>query len=216
MDNTTKKSELADGIIVLATIVSIGYAIVRYNIAGEVPWKDVPIYVLNKGISLASFFLLVLCFSIGPLKNLGAPISDKLVAAKKSLGLAGLLLVFVHFVLSVTILNPLYFEVFFEENGTLSLGGGLSLLGGAMGLVLLWIYNLTFKDNLAKVSPIIKTLTSKKIISIIFLFVGVHLFFMGYSGWTTVHKWQAGLPPISLIAFVIFTIGFLLNLVGRR
>lgn len=216
MDITPKKWELADRLIVLATIVSIGYAVLRYNIAGEVPWKDVPIYVLNKGISLASFFLLVLSFSIGPLKNLGAPISDKFLGARKSLGLAGLMLVFVHFVLSITILNPLYYDVFFEENGTLALQGGLSLFGGVMGLVLLWIYNFTFKENFIKASPIIKTLTSKKIISIIFLFVGVHLFFMGYSGWTTLHKWQAGLPPISLLAFAIFCIGFFLNIIGRR
>ncbi|MCG2460438.1 hypothetical protein K8352_06740 [Flavobacteriaceae bacterium F89] len=216
MEIAPKKREIADRIIVLVTIVSVGYAVLRYNIAGEVPWKDVPVYVFNKGISLASFFLLGLSFSIGPLKNLGAPISDKLLGARKSLGLAGLMLVFVHFILSITILNPLYYDVFFEENGSLSLQGGLSLFGGAMGLVLLWIYYFTFRENIVKIYPIVATLTSKKITTIFFLFVGVHLFFMGYAGWITVDKWQAGLPPISLISFVIFSVGLLLHLVGKK
>src|SRR5690606_15469093 len=106
----------------------------------------------------------------------------------------------------ITILNPLYYEEFFEGDGTLTLPGGLSLLGGAIGLVLLWIYYFTFRNSVIKVYPIIATLTSKKLILAILLLVGGHLFFMGYTGWSTVHEWQAGLPPISLIAFVIFFI----------
>ncbi len=216
MELISRKRELAHRIIVLTTVVSFGYAVLRYNIAGEVPWKDIPIYVLNKGISLASFFLLSLSFSLGPLRNLGVTIPDKFMETRKSLGLAGLMLVFVHSILSVSILNPLYYAMFYEENGTLSLQGGLSLLGGALAIVLLWIYHFTFRKNFIKVYPIISTLTSKKLILAIFLLVGCHLFFMGYTGWTTVHKWQAGMPPITLIGFVIFFIGFLLNLIGRR
>jgi hypothetical protein len=45
---------------------------------------------------------------------------------------------------------------------------------------------------------------------------GLHLFFMGYQGWLKPASWHGGLPPISLVAFTIFTLGYVTNLVGRE
>ena len=38
--------------------VAVAYAVLRYHIAGPVPWKDLPFYILNKGLSLAAFVLI--------------------------------------------------------------------------------------------------------------------------------------------------------------
>lgn len=194
----------------------MGYAVLRYNIAGDVPWKDVPIFVFNKGISLASFILMTVSFSLGPLKNLGLRCSNELLETRKSLGVVGLMYAFTHVVMSVSILNPFYYINFYEANGSLSFRGGLSILGGVCSLVLLWAHYLSFKVGLKKMYAILKGITSRKIIVPIFFFMGVHLFFLGYTGWTTVGQWQAGLPPISLLSFIIFCFGFLVNLIGRR
>jgi hypothetical protein len=45
---------------------------------------------------------------------------------------------------------------------------------------------------------------------------GAHLFFMGYQGWMTPGKWYWGLPPISLVSFAFFTVGYVINLFGRE
>ena len=213
---TSKKKMLAGRIIFGTSIVCISYAIVRYNVAGDVPWKDLPVFIFNKGISLSSFVFLTLSFCLGPLRNLGFKISGSLLESRKSLGLAGLIFAFAHFALSVSILNPAYFALFYKENGTLSLRGGFCLLGGVVGLVILWVYYYSFKVNAKKLCELLAAISSKKIIVSIFFFIGIHLFFLGYSGWTSIDKWQAGLPPISLISFVICCTGFLINLVGRR
>ena len=44
----------------------------------------------------------------------------------------------------------------------------------------------------------------------------VHLFFMGVKGWLYPGGWHGGLPPISLVAFVFFATGYLVNLLGRK
>ena len=216
MSNTLYKEQFAKRIILVVTFLSVGYAVLRYNVVGDVPWKDLPLYVLNKGISLASLLLLTLNFSLSPLRNLGIPISDKILSARKSLGVTGFAYAFTHLLISLSILNSAYYPVFFIEEGTLTLRGGLCLLGGVLSFILLWVYYKTFKEVLNKDYKIIAMITSKKSILYILFFLGVHLFFLGYTGWTTVHLWQGRLPPISLISFLIFLLGFLVNVFGRK
>ena len=68
MEGTVSQKNNAGKIIIITSIISIGYAILRYHIAGDVPWKDFPFFIFNKGISLAGFLLLTLNFALGPLK----------------------------------------------------------------------------------------------------------------------------------------------------
>ena len=49
-----------------------------------------------------------------------------------------------------------------------------------------------------------------------FLLGAAHLFFMGYEGWLSPASWHGGLPPISLVAFAFFAVGFVINLFGRE
>ena len=68
MSDDVKKNS-AGSIITTALIFGLAYAIVRYHVAGPVPWKDFPFFILNKGISLSAFVLLTCNFAFGPLKN---------------------------------------------------------------------------------------------------------------------------------------------------
>tara|TARA_R110001583_G_scaffold62760_4_gene184311 strand:- start:8692 stop:8826 length:135 start_codon:yes stop_codon:yes gene_type:complete len=38
---------------------------------------------------------------------------------------------------------------------------------------------------------------------------------MGYSTWTSPSKWQGGLPPKSLVSFIVVLFGFAINGIGR-
>lgn len=212
----TIKKNNASYIISVITFVSVTYAIIRYNIIGDVAWKDLPFFVLNKGIAFSSLVLLTINFSLGPLQHMGIKISDNWLKSRRSMGIAGFLFALIHVFMSLSILNPKYYSVFFVEEGTLSLRGGLSLLGGILSFIFLWIYNISFKRGLKQDERLIKLITSRKYLVYGMLLTGIHLFFMGYTGWTTVDKWQGGLPPISLISFVTFFVGFIINLLGRK
>jgi len=197
-------------------IFSLLYAVVRYHIAGPVPWKDFPFFILNKGISLGAFILLALNFGLGPLNNLGVKVSGSWLNARRAMGMTGFLLVLIHAVMSFMLFSPAVYGRFFEPDGTLTLISGLSMLGGVLGFVVLWGYNLSFQTHLREDKAFIQFITSRKFLLIALTLGGVHLFFMGYEGWLAPAGWNGGMPPVSLVAFACFVAMYVVNLLGRE
>lgn len=210
--NKNAAASLIAGIIMLA----IAYAVLRYHVAGPVPWKDFPFYILNKGFSLAAFVLLACNFGFGPLRNLGVPVPESWLAARKALGMTGFLLVLIHALMSFLLFKPAVYGSFFEADGTLTLTAGLSMLAGVLAFVVLWAYNLSFQTFLREDRAFIAFITSRRFLLVAFLFGGAHLLFMGYAGWMKPAGWHGGLPPISLVAFLFFATGYVVNLFGRE
>jgi DMSO/TMAO reductase YedYZ heme-binding membrane subunit len=214
MNESTRNSA---GVIILVTLLlSIAYAVLRYHILGPVPWKDLPFFILNKGLSLAAFVLLTLNFSLGPLNNLGFPVPKGWLLARKALGMSGFLLVLIHALMSFLLFRPSVYHQFFGANDTLNLVGGLSMLAGVLAFVILWGYNLSFQTFLREDHAFIAFITSRRFMLFALVLGGLHLFFMGYQGWLKPEGWHGGLPPISLVAFTIFAIGYGINLLGRE
>ena len=211
-----EKKSSAGAIILVALLLAIGYAVLRYHIVGPVPWKDFPMFILNKGLCLAGFILLTLNFTLGPLNNLGVPVSWGWLNARKALGMTGFLLVLIHALMSFMLFSPAVYAQFFVEDGTLTLLGGLAMLFGVLGFVFLWGYNLSFQTFLREDTAFIQFITSRKMLLFALVLGGLHLAFMGYEGWLEPAGWHGGLPPISLVAFSFFAIGYLINLVGRE
>jgi hypothetical protein len=206
----------AGSIILLTLLFSVGYAILRYHIAGPVLWKDFPFFILNKGISLGAFILITFNFSFGPLNNLGGKLPESWLNARKALGMSGFLLVLIHALMSFMLFSPSVYGKFFEANGTLTLLSGLSMLGGVLGFVVLWAYNLSFQTHLREDKAFIRFITSRKFLLWALTLGAAHLFFMGYKGWLNPSGWHGGLPPISLVAFAFLVIGYVVNLLGRK
>jgi hypothetical protein len=205
------------GTIIAATLLfSIAYAILRYHIAGPVSWKDFPFFILNKGISLGAFILLTFNFSFGPLKNLGIKVPEGWLNARKALGMSGFLFVLIHALMSFMLFSPSVYGKFFEANGTLTLLAGLSMLGGVLGFVVLWGYNLSFQTHLSEDKAFIRFITSRTFLLWAMTLGAAHLFFMGFEGWLNPSGWHGGLPPISLVSFAFFVIGYVVNLLGRK
>jgi len=216
-DTSNENVKNAAGVIITITcIVSVGYAILRYHIVGPVPWKDFPFFIINKGISLAAFILLTFNFSLGPLNNLGVKVSEGWLNARKALGMTGFLLVLVHALISFLLFKSEVYSKFFEANGTLTLLAGLSMLSGVFGFVVLWGINLSFQTRISEDKAFIKFITSRRFLLVAMLLGAAHLFFMGYKGWLNLSGWHGGLPPISLVAFVFFAVGYVINLFGRK
>lgn len=215
MNGSTDRNSAA-AIITVTMALAIGYAILRYHILGDVPWKDLPFLILNKGLSLGAFILLTFNFALGPAKNLGLPVSPAWLNARKALGMSGFLFILMHVLISFMLFSPAVFGKFFEVDGTLTGVAGISMLAGVLAFVVLWGYNLSFQTFLREDKAFIGFITSRRFLIWALLLGGIHLFFMGYTGWTNPAGWNGGLPPISLVAFVFFVAGYLLNLFGRE
>ncbi len=217
MNERLNERENSAGVIITVVILlSIGYAIVRYHIVGPVPWKDFPFFILNKGISLAAFIMLTCNFGFGPLKNLGVNVPASWLNARKALGMTGFLLVLIHALISFMLFSPAIYAKFFEDNGTLTLFGGLSMLGGVLAFVVLWGYNMSFQTHLREDKAFIRFITSRTFLLWAMLLGAAHLVFMGYEGWLDPSGWHGGIPPVSLVAISIFVIGYIANLFGRK
>ena len=215
-DETTSTRNPAATIISLVLALSIGYAILRYHLFGPVPWKDFPMFILNKGLCLAAFIMLTMNFALGPAKNLGIPVSQGWLNARKALGMTGFLLVMLHALMSFLLFSPAVYGKFFTDDGTLTLFSGLSMLGGVLAFVVLWAYNMSFQTFLREDKAFIRFITSRKFMLFALLLGAAHLFFMGFEGWLKPAGWHGGLPPISLVAFAFFAVGYVINLFGRE
>ena len=214
--NESNKANSATSIIAVTMSFAIGYAILRYHIVGDVPWKDLPFLILNKGLSLGGFILITINFALGPAKNLGLAVSPAWLNARKAIGMSGFLVILVHALMSFMLFSPAVFGKFFEADGTLTGVAGISMLAGVLGFVVLWGYSVSFQTFLREDKQFIGFITSRKFLIWALLLGGLHVFFMGYSGWLKPAGWNGGLPPISLVAFLFFIGGYLLNLFGRK
>ena len=215
MNNDVKKNSAAS-IITIVMVFGLAYAITRYHLVGPVPWKDFPMFILNKGISLSAFILLALNFGLGPLKSLGVKVSEGWLNARKALGMTGFLLVLIHALMSFMLFSPAVYGKFFEADGTLTLLAGLSMLAGVCAFVVLWGYNMSFQTFLREDKAFIQFITSRKFMLFALLLGAAHIFFMGYEGWLNPDGWHGGMPPVSLVAIAVFAVSYLANLFGRK
>jgi hypothetical protein len=214
IDTTTKN--YAGRIVAVTFLASLAYAVLRYHLFGPVPWKDLPFFILNKAFALCAFILLTVNYSLGPLSKLGANIPDGWLSARKALGMTGFVVVLFHALMSFMLFKPAVFARFFEKDGTLTLLAGISMLAGILAFVVLWGINLSFQTKLSEDKAFIKFISSRRFLLAAMLLGAVHLFFMGYEGWLTPAKWHGGMPPISLVAFAFFVVGYVINLFGRK
>jgi len=210
-------SNSTSGTIIATTIfLAVGYAVLRYHLAGDVPWRDFSLFILNKGLCLGAFVLLTLNFALGPAKNLGLAVPGSWLDARKAFGMTGFLLILIHVFISFMLFSSSYYPKFFTSDGTLTGFASVSMLAGILGFVFLWAYNLSFQTNLREDKAFIAVITSRRFSIVALSLGGFHLALMGYAGWFNPALWLGGLPPVSLIAFSFFAVGYTLNVFGRE
>ncbi|NOR76280.1 MAG: hypothetical protein GQ525_14130 [Draconibacterium sp.] len=206
----TKK--IAFGIVTITAIFSISYAILRYNIFGQVPWKDLPFYILNKAISLTAIILFTVISIFKSLNKSRVHFAQKWIDSRTIIEPISFSLVIIHVLISLMLFKSEIYAKFFEENGTINLLGGISMIAGIISFVLLWSLK---QKSLANTKNSYTSNFFPTIFNVVMIFIMVHLFFMGYNGWVTPEKWHGGMPPISLIAFIFGSVGLLLKVFIR-
>jgi len=203
-------------LIISTFLLSLLYVVIRYHVFGGVAWREFPLYTFNKTMALSGFLLVTYNFSFGPLKNIGIKIPNTWLEARNTLAMTGFLFLLIHVFISFLLFSPAHYGKFFEADGTLTLMAGLSMLAGIIGFVLLWMINITFQSYMRDNEAFVTYITSRKFLLWALIFGGLHLVFMGYSGWLNPSGWHAGIPPVSLVAMLFFVVGYVANVVGRK
>ncbi len=175
----TKRRVRAALAVILACVV---YAVVRYNVFGDVSTDSIPMYISNKAIALSAvIFLLVAshrCF-----------VTDR--AGSRFWGTASLHASAIHILMSMVLLNDTYFEQLYNVDGSLNITGGASTLAGTLAA---YFYFALVQVGSRRKGPYLLKLFASA-------FVALHLLIMGLSGWLKMLDWPGGMPPISLLAF---------------
>jgi hypothetical protein len=173
-------------LILLSTTL---YAVVRYCGFGGVSLIHVPVYVMNKAISMAAAVsLLMASMAVARSRREATVFWSKACTH----------LAFIHVLLSLAILSKGYFANFFA-NDKMSLTGETTVLFGAMAAYCIWRLN----------SRGLKSAEWRFTTAAVYALVAGHLFVMGYDGWLQVQKWNGGLPPITLLSFLFVVYGLM-------
>ncbi|MDA0708654.1 MAG: hypothetical protein O3B73_00420 [bacterium] len=172
------------------------YALVRYAVFGGVSPIHIPVYLLNKSVSLACVFFLFFT-ALGHARSNPEKVSFW--------GTAVLHSAYLHVMLSLALMSKAYYPKFFGAD-KMNLTGELTLLFGVAAVYCTWfVRSRRYVFRHRQVFPLLT----------VFLVMG-HLTAMGNAGWLTVEDWHGGLPPITLIGFVLAAISFILFFKPKR
>lgn len=161
--------------------VSLAYAVIRYNLFGNVSLEQLPSYILNKALAFSAAATLAVSAA-------GYARRNQLMLqswAKVSLGFA-----MAHILLSVGLWSRDYFPKLFGPH-RMNLAGELTLLFGVLAA---WLYGfLGFFSR--------KPFFAGRWLAALML--GLHAMALGFPGWLKPGEWPGGLPPISLLCFLL-------------
>lgn len=170
-------------------IISLFYAVIRYNIVGDIPWNQFPIFIVNKATAFSGVILLGLAGINNSVEN------------RHRLGLFASACVSLHCLLSLMLLSTSNFDdkFFHIADNTFTTIGGFALLCGALGMLgqaVLWRRSINTVPN-----------SSPSLISglgrILLLLAAAHVLLIGFRTWSQWSQWPGYLPPITLIVFII-------------
>lgn len=173
----------------VALVFTSVYAVIRYSVFGAVSLIHVPVYIMNKGISMTaavSLFMTSLCL----VRRERDAARFWTNACSQS--------VFVHIFLSLGIFSKAYFHKLFSGD-KLNLTGEVTVLFGVLAAYCIWRLNTRG----------MKTAEWRITSASVYALVASHLFVMGYDGWLQVQKWNGGLPPDTLLSFLFVICGLM-------
>jgi len=182
---------------------SLVYAIVRYHLAGDVAWRHFPLFILNKATSLAAVAFVACSYLIGKIIRWYDDDKALRLVVIKFCGLMGFFLAAVHALLSLCLLTPAYFAKYFDDGGRLNLQGELAMTVGVVALFFLLSPAITTMPMMPKAIGGWRWKRTQRAGYVALVLVVVHLVVLGWKGWLAPQGWNAGLPPISLLAVLV-------------
>ncbi len=196
--------------------IALGYAVLRYHIAGGVSWAHFPLFILNKATSLAAVFFVACSYLIGRVFRWHNKDPKLKLVVIKFCGIVGFSLAMIHALFSVCLVTPAYFAKFFDDDGRLNLEGELGLAAGVLALGALAMPAITTLPMMPKALGGIRWKRSQRMGYLCLILVVVHTVAFGFKGWLTPAKWQWGLPPITLFAVIAALVPVVVKLWSLR
>jgi DMSO/TMAO reductase YedYZ heme-binding membrane subunit len=181
--------------------LSLGYAVLRYHIVGDVAWSDFPLFILNKVTSLAAVIFVACSYLVGRVFKWHNHDPVIRLVVVKFCGLGGFFLAGMHAFMSVCILRPAYFAKYFEESGRLNMIGEIGMTTGVVALFFLLSPAITTLPMMPKAIGGKRWKRTQRVGYLGLLLVVAHLVDLGLKGWLNIGGWN-GLPPISLVAVI--------------
>ena len=178
------------------------YAVLRYHLAGDVAWRHFPLFILNKATSLSAVIFVACSYLIGKIIRWHDHNHALRLVVIKFCGLMGFFLAGVHAFFAVCLLTPAYFAKYFDEGGRLNLEGEVAMTTGVIALFFLLSPAITTLPMMPKALGGWRWKRSQRAGYVALILVVGHLVALGLKGWLAPGGWQAGLPPISLLACV--------------
>ena len=177
-------------------LATFAYSIVRYNIFGPVYQEQIPLYITNKAFSWAGLILI------------GASPFFRKAASRAYIGIFGGVLTAMHVLASLTVFQPKYFSKFYLSNEYLKWEIEVSMLTGTIATVIVGVLMMaTFSNRPPDAANPRNPYAWFGRAAL--LLTCLHVLFMGFAGWLTPGKWHGGLPPITLLSFLM-GLGFLM------
>lgn len=180
-------------------VLCMTYSAIRYVVFAPQNLQNLPIFVLNKGISMGAALCFALAFWFGWRK-----IETRFSSNATGWFRAGVWGVVAHIPMSLAILRPAYFKEFFAGE-RLSLTGEAVFLFGAVtagGIYLLTRMSWT---------PLQRWQLSLAAMSTLF----AHTMFMGVARGLNINKSHAYLPPMWLLSLIGIACGIAFLLMSR-
>ena len=182
---------------------SLAYAVLRYHLAGDVPWAHFPLFILNKATSLAAVMLVASSYLVGRVFKWHNHDPALRLVVVKFCGLVGFFFAGIHAFLSLCLLRPAYFAKYFAEDGRLNFVGELGMAVGVLALFALLGPAISTLPMMPKAIGGVRWKRNQRLGYLALFLVCVHLADLGLAGWLKPAGWQWGLPPISLLAVLI-------------
>ena len=115
---------------------SLGYAVLRYHLAGDVAWEHFPLFILNKATSLAAVIFVACSYLIGRVIKWHNHDPVMRLVVIKFCGLMGFFLAGMHAFFSFCLLRPAYFGKYFAADGRLNAIGEIGPLAAELGVAI--------------------------------------------------------------------------------
>ena len=179
---------------------SLLYAIARYHLTGDVAWRHLPLFILNKVTSLAAVGFVACSYLVGKVFRWHDDDKALRLVVIKFCGLMGFFMAAAHAFFSLCLLTPAYFAKYFDAAGRLNLQGELGMSVGVVALFFLMSPAITTLPMMPKALGGQRWKRTQRAGYLALILVVVHLVVLGLKGWLAPKGWPAGFPPISLLA----------------
>jgi DMSO/TMAO reductase YedYZ heme-binding membrane subunit len=190
---------------------SLAYAVIRYHLAGDVAWRHLPLFILNKATSLAAVIFVACSYLIGKIIHWHDHDHGLRLVVIKFCGLMGFFLAAVHAFFSLSLLSPAYYGKYFDDVGRLNLQGEIAMSVGVVALFFLLSPAVTTLPMIPKAIGGWRWKRSQRAGYVALALVVVHLVALGIKGWLAPHAWHGGIPPVSLVAVVVALVPLLVK-----